>query len=438
MTAVRKLIIVAPQFPPSNLAAVHRTRLFARHLPEMGWEPIVLTVQPDYYEEELDWNLTQLVPDDLRVERVSALPTEPVRLVGNIGIRSFVPMLRRILKIEQEESIDFLYLPIPPHFSALLGRIVHWLRGLPYGIDYIDPWVQPQWHPDEKPLNKHWWTRKSAHVLEPIAVRDASLITGVAEGYYDDVLDRNPHLREQAVTAAMPYGGEPADHQAVAEMEAEPYLFDDTEDVFRLVYAGALLPKAREPLERLMGAIADAPRVFENVRFQFIGTGTSPDDPEGHQVRPVAEKYKVWSKHIEEQPPRIPYLDALVHQEAADAVFVLGSTEPHYTPSKVYQGVLAEKPVFAVLHEASSAGEVLRSTGAGHVLTFDGSDGVKRIGRDFADAFARFRSFAADFDPAQVDRSQFQQYSARSVTQTLADALDRSIGVPSSAIYDDG
>ncbi len=424
---MRTVVIVAPQFPPSNLAAVHRTRLFAKHLPAYGWEPIVITVQPEYYEEDLDWNLLELVPDDLRVERVPALPTEPVRLVGSIGIRGFVPLLRRVLKLEKEEDIDFLYLPIPPHYTSLIGRIVHSLRDLPYGIDYIDPWVQSQWHPDEKPLNKHWWARKLADVLEPVAVRKASLITGVAEGYFDDVLERNPELQEQTVTAAMPYGGEEADHRAVAEMDAEPYLFDETDDTFRLVYAGALLPKARKPLECILQAMSVEPETFEDVRFQFIGTGTSPDDPEGYQIRPVAEKYGVWESHIDEHPPRIPYLDALVHQEAADAVFVLGSTEPHYTPSKVYQGVLAEKPILAVLHEASTAGKVVRETGAGQVLDFDGADDVGRIANTFADTFSQFRAFASDFDAQQVDRERFEQYSARSVTETLANTLDKSL-----------
>jgi glycosyltransferase involved in cell wall biosynthesis len=424
---MRRVLIVAPHFPPSNLAAVHRTRLFARHLPEFGWEPIVVTVHHDYYEERLDWDLVALVPDDLRVEKVSAVPTEPLRVVGNIALRGFLPLLLRILRLDKEVGIDFLYLPIPPNFGALLGPIVHMLRGLPYGIDYIDPWVQPQWHPDERPLNKHWVARKLAHVLEPIAVRNASLITGVAEGYYDDVLERNPHLKEQAVTAAMPYGGEPADHRAVADLERAPYLFQNDGETFRFVYAGALLPKAMEPLDRMLRAIAEHPDQFEDVHFHFIGTGTSPDDPEGYKVRPVAERYNLWSSVIHEHPPRIPYLDALVHQEAADAVFVLGSTEPHYTPSKVYQGVLAEKPVFAVLHEASSACDVIRETGAGRVLDFSGPSDLETIDRSFSDEMAAFRQFAAAFEPSQVDRSTFEQYSARSVTETLAEALDSAV-----------
>jgi hypothetical protein len=423
---MRTVLIVAPHFPPSNLAAVHRSRLFAQHLPTFGWEPIVVTVYHDCYAETLDWSLTELVPEDLRVERVAAVP-DRWSPISDIGVRGFVPMLRRLLRLVSTENPDFLYIPIPSHYAALLGPIVHRLSGLPYGLDYIDPWVQPQWHPDEAFLNKHWISRKLADVLEPIAVRDASLITGVSEGYYSDVLERNPHLQTQAVTAAMPYGGEKTDHEAVARMDVDAYLFDAEDGRFHFVYAGALLPKAVEPLRCLFRAISEHREMFEDVCFHFIGTGTTPTDPEGYNVRPHAEEFGLWGSVIDEHPPRIPYLDALAHQEAADAVFVLGSTEPHYTPSKVYQGVLAGKPILAILHEASSACEVVRSTGAGRVLDFAGPDDVETIRTTFAEEMSAFRRFAADFSPAQVDQSAFDEYSARRVTQTLAQALDDAV-----------
>lgn len=53
----KKVIIVAPHFIPSNLAAVHRTRLFAKYLPDFDWTPIVISVDESYYEEELDENI---------------------------------------------------------------------------------------------------------------------------------------------------------------------------------------------------------------------------------------------------------------------------------------------------------------------------------------------------------------------------------------------
>lgn len=430
--ARRRVLIVAPHFPPSNLAAVHRTRLFALHLRDFGWEPIVLTVHHDRYEEALDWNLCALVPDWLRVERVGALPTRPLRLVGDIGIRGFAPMLRRIVQLVRQEGIDFLYIPIPSFYAAMLGRAAHALCGVPYGIDYIDPWVF-QLPAGTPKLSKAWLTRQLARVLEPVAVREAAVITGVAEGYYSDVLTRNPRLATRAVTAAMPYGGEASDHARVRELGARPFIFERTPDLFQLVYAGAMLPQAYAPLEACFRAIAQTPARFASVRFHFIGTGKSPNDPHGHNIKPLAERYGLWGTIVNEHPARIPYLDVLSHLDAADGVFILGSTEPHYTPSKTYQGVLSRKPIFAVLHEASTACAVLRETGAGHVLSFDGARDVGAVERAFADRFADFRRASETFDPDRVDRAAFEAYSARSVTAILADALDRAMAAVAGA-----
>lgn len=426
--ALRRVLIVAPHFPPSNLASVHRSRLFALHLREFGWEPIVVTVHHDWYEEALDWNLAALVPEWLRVERVGALPTRPVRLVGDIGIRGFAPMLRRIVRVARRESADFLYVTVPSFYGALLGRAAHALCGIPYGIDYIDPWVH-RWPGSERRFSKGWASMHLARRLEPLAVRHASLITGVAEGYYRDVLTRNPQLQECCVTAAMPYGGEASDHDRVRALGLRPYLFQREPDVFRLVYAGAMLPRAYAPLEAIFRAIAADRDRFANVRLQFIGTGRSPNDTNGHNVKPLAERHGLWGTVVHEHPARVPYLDVLAHLDAADAVFILGSTEPHYTPSKTYQGVLSGKPIFAVLHQASTACAVLRDTGAGRVLAFDGETDVARVQATFTDEFERFRAFSAAFDPARVDREAFEAYSARSVTRTLAGALDAATAI---------
>jgi hypothetical protein len=308
--AARNVVIVAPHFPPSNLAGVHRSRLFAQHLPEFGWEPIIVTVKPDHYEEALDPALSELVSSQLRVEQVSALPTRPVRVVGDIGIRGFVPMLRKIILIADREKIDFLYIPIPSFYAALLGRIVYMMRAIPYGIDYIDPWVQPA------AANEKFKARASlalARVLEPIAVKHASLITGVAESYFAPVLRRNPALAKKAVTASMPYGGEAQDHEHVRRSNASASIFPPRDGRFRLVYAGAILPRAHGPLRSLCEALASNPAIRNRVEFFFIGTGKSPNDPDGYNVRPVAQEYGLWNDVIHEHPARIPYLDTLAH-----------------------------------------------------------------------------------------------------------------------------
>src|SRR6185312_11908473 len=114
-------------------------------------------------------------------------------------------------------------------------------------------------------------------------------------------------------------------------------------------------------------------------------------------------RYGLWESVVTEHPTRIPYLDVLAHLESATAVFILGSTEPHYTPSKVYQGVLSKKPIFAVLHSESTACGVIRQTGAGRVLSFAGESDVESIAMRFVPEFVNFRRFVAQFDAAKVN-----------------------------------
>lgn len=421
---MKRILIISPHFPPSNLAGVHRSRLFAMHLPEFGWEPVVLTVHEKYYEEALDWDLVRLLPEGLRIEKVSALPTRPLRLVGDIGIRGFVPMLLRTLRLIRKENIDFVYIPIPSNYAALIGRIANWLTGVKYGIDYIDPWVH-RFPGSEQTFSKHWWAMKLAEILEPIALKKADLITGVAEGYYEGALRRNPHLRHRVVTAAMPYGGEKQDHENLSLISRKPYLFSPKAHRFQFVYAGAMLPKAYAPLEKILESLREREDIRTRIALHFIGTGKHPNDPEGYNIRPLAERYGLWQTTVFEYPARIPYLDVLVHLQAADGIFILGSTEPHYTPSKVYQAILSKKPILAVLHRASTAVQVIRESGAGVVLDFDGEAGLVEIGQRFADCCADFLAFARQFDPDRVHQGVFERYSAREVTRQLAQALDR-------------
>ena len=423
----RKIIIISPHFPPSNLAAVHRSRLFAQHLLSFGWEPIILTVHEKYYEEVLDHNLEKLLPAILRIEKVGALPVTKPRIIGDIGLRAFFQLYKRAKKIIKTEQIDFLYILIPSFYVSLLGRWLHRTTGVKYGVDYIDPWVHA-FPGSEKVLSRHWFSTKIAAWLEPIAVKKASLITGVAEGYYRPVLDRNPHLLK-IIHGAMPYGGEISDQAILKKLAIEPSLFKRTPGKMKLVYAGTMLPKAYEPLKEIFESIAANSDSFLNVEFHFVGSGKIGDDPNTFNIKPMAEKFGLWQTTIFEHPKRIPYLDVLVHLDQADGIFILGSTEAHYTPSKVYQGILSGKPIFAVLHKSSSAVTVLEESNGGVVLTFDGAAGLEDISLNFSQAFLRYRQFAETYSPQQVDETAFKEYSAATVTAQLAALINQAISV---------
>ena len=246
----------------------------------------------------------------------------------------------------------------------------------------------------------------------------------MSEGYYQGVIDRNPYLKQSALFAAMPYGGEYLDHVRLKELQLKPYLFEKKENKIQLVYAGAMLPKAYKPLEQIFKAITQDKSLFNNVEIHFIGTGKLPNDNQSFNIKQLAEQYNLWQEIVFEYPARIPYLDVLIHLDSAAGVFILGSTEPHYTPSKVYQGVLSEKPILAVLHQASSACEIIKNANAGLVLSFNGEDEIEKIGNQFVKVFNDFLLFYKTFNATNVIKTEFEKYSAKEVTRILAEKLD--------------
>jgi hypothetical protein len=87
----------------------------------LHWNSIILTVDENYYEETLDWKLHQLLPKNQRIEKVSAFKVTKTRLIGDIGLGGYLQLRRRALELIRSEKIDFVYIPIPSFYMALLG-----------------------------------------------------------------------------------------------------------------------------------------------------------------------------------------------------------------------------------------------------------------------------------------------------------------------------
>ncbi|NOT58257.1 MAG: hypothetical protein HOP18_26945, partial [Deltaproteobacteria bacterium] len=79
---------------------------------------------------------------------------------------------------------------------------------------------------------------------------------------------------------------------------------------------------------------------------------------------------------VREVPGRVPYLEALTILLRADVILMLGSDEAHYTASKLYPALLAERPLLGIFHEGSSVCEVMREVGSGKLVTFNDAEPV--------------------------------------------------------------
>lgn len=419
---MKRVALFAAHFPPSNLAGVHRSRLWAQHLHEFGWQPIIVTTHWRYYEESLDWQLYKLVDPHLPVIRTRALATKPLRLIGDIGVRGFPWHLSALRRLFAERQIDFLHITVPSFYSAMLGETLFKTMKIPFGIDYIDPWVHV-WPEAQRVPSKAWVSMLLSRRLEPVAVRNVRLITGISEAYYAEMLERNPHLKSRATIAAMPYGNSASDHQSIPRESRRIYLFNPDDGAFHFLYAGAFLPHASEVLDRLLAAVIHIrgarPEIFSRLRFHFVGTGTSSDDATGYNVWPRAVRLGLGGT-VSEHPRRVPYTDILFHLSKASAVLILGSTDAHYSPSKVYQAVQARRPIFALLHKQSPACRAVEKSQAGMVV--DVAEPVESLAE-------RLVSFVRDpeYREERINWTAFEAYSSRESARKLASALDEAL-----------
>jgi hypothetical protein len=411
MPRVKHVIIVAPSFAPASNPPTQRVRFFARHLPTFGWRPTVLSVDPRFYEDRLDPEIESLVPRGLDVIRTPAWPARVTRRlgVGDLGIRAYLPM-RRVLRTLRA---DALLIPGPPWHTFLLGPAMR----VPYVLDYIDPWVNSA-GADGRWWTKAFWYRQVALVLEPRAVRGASQITAVSDGTNDGVRARYPWLPAERCTG-IPYGIEPSDFDALRAKPRPQHIWPAGDGNIHLVSVGAMLPNGYETLRGLFAAIRE--RADPRLRLHFIGT-TYEANPRSRLVEPIAREMGL-GDIVTEHPARVPYLDALNLLCSADGIVALGSSEAHYTASKIFPSIFARRPLLAIYHEASSVCDVLRRSRGGTLVTYSDQNRAESQVSEIADGI---RCMFA-YDAAAVRWDVFDEYTAERMTERLAAVLDRCV-----------
>lgn len=431
---MRRVLMISPHFPPDSTAGTHRVRLLAPHMHAFGWEPTVLTIDPRDYEGRLDPMLAASVPDHVRVVRVRAWPAGATRRlgVGDLGLRAFAGLRREARRLLSSERFDAVFVTIYPTYPALLGASLKRRYGVPFVLDYQDPWVG-EWGrtvgagPDSTPDVKSRASRLVAERLEPLALRAADAVTAVSRMTFDQALSRVDGARP-AVTEELPIGWDPADFEFLRGRQASAPRWP-ADDALHLVSVGTLLPAGLETLRAFCEALRLQRRTTTEVRLRvhFFGTSNQRGAGAAERVMPIARECGV-ADCVSEHPERLDYFDALDVLDQSSGVLLLGSREPHYTPSKVYPALASRKPIVAVLHAASSATDLLKRTGHApsiRLVTYD--DGHRAAAR--ADALARLLADfcrAPVFDAAAVDWAALEAASAHTLAARLAEVLDRT------------
>ncbi len=172
---MNKVLIVTYYWPPSGGAGVQRWLKFSKYLPEFGWEPVILTVDPEYAAYPVtDHSLKTDLLSSVKVHRTPAtdyfsiykkdkskipaagfansvdntLKGKILRFIrGNI----FIPdprrgwnkyAIKKACELIETESIKFIVTTSPPHSTQLIGlKIKKKYPEIKWIADLRDPWT---------------------------------------------------------------------------------------------------------------------------------------------------------------------------------------------------------------------------------------------------------------------------------------------------------
>ena len=436
VSSPRRALLIAAHFPPDSGAATHRVRLLAPYLEENGWLPTVLTVDRGSIEGQTDPDLEAMVPPNLEVVRAPAWSAGATRKVGigDLGLRSLKGLHAAAVKLMSERRFDVVFITIFPTYTALIGPRLKKRFKCAFVLDYIDPWVS-EWGrtvgggPGGSVDLKARLTRSAAMMLEPVAVKHADAITAVSEGTYESIRERHPELKA-IPCAAIPYGGDEKDFEWLRNHPRANAYFDPDDGNFHVVYVGTLLPLGMETLRAVLRGAAllreSNPATYQKLRFHFFGTSNQTGGEQVERVMPLARDFGV-SDAIREYPVRIPYLDALTVHVQASAILMMGSTEHHYTASKLYPALLSRRPVVAAYHEQSTVAGIMKrvaSPPAAQVITYNDVDRAQDRSSTIAASLDSLIA-GAPWPDTSWNIAELSRFSARSLAAQLAEVFDK-------------
>ena len=410
---------------------MHRVRHSLPHFEAYGWDAEVWRVTPDVIERERDPLLSRTLPDEADVRTVGALDTDWTRLVGlgSLPLRSlpfyFWHGTRRLAR----GDVDLVYFSTTAYPVTILGR--YWKRrfGVPYVIDMQDPWHTDYYvgKPPEEQPPKFWFSYRLSKYLEPVAMRGVDGIISVSQGYCDTLQDRYDDITPD-MCEVIPFGAADVDFEVMEDSGVTQPFVDPDDDTIDVVYAGRgghdMATAARGIFEALRRGREERPSLFDRVRMHFVGTSYAPAGEGEKTIAPIAEECGVGDA-VTEHTDRIPYFKSLRLLRDADHLVVPGSEDPDYTASKLYPYILSRRPVLAVFNQNSSVVDILRDTGAGTAVTFDGETSSADLAERVCEAWTPMLE-RLPYTP-DTDWDAFEPYTAEAMTQRQVEVFDEVV-----------
>ncbi len=439
----RRVLIVSPHFPPTNAPDHQRIRVALPYLQEFGWEAEILAVQADQVPHPIDPKLAEALPPDLAITRTTALPRQYTGWVGlgNVGWRCLPYFQHQGDRLLQTRPFDLVFFSTTIFPVMTLGKRWQQRFGLPYVLDFQDPWrsdyhrrnlessqLQEPTPPPPGGRFKYGVTQFLARLCEPQALQTVNHVISVSPTYPEVLQQRYPWLRSEQFTV-LPFGAPEHDFAQLPQLQIRQSIFDPQDGKRHWVYVGRggadMATALRILFAGLQQARQQAPDRWQQVHLHFVGTSYAPDALAVKTVEAIAHEYGV-TDLVTEHTRRIPYFEAQQLLVDSDGILMIGSDDPSYTASKLYPCILAQKPILAIFHQHSSVVEIMHQCKAGQVVTFDADTTPGDRCQDMALCLNTLLNQPRHKAP-DTQWDAFLPYTAREMTRRLCAVFDRAV-----------
>ncbi len=408
---MKNVLIIAHGFPPIGGVGVQRPYKFTQYLPDLGWNPIVLT-QVARYSATWDESLLNLLEQrhtpiyraqnpmmtlqyymhkrknrrdhasSLKVDRTIA---QSVAAEGQSARRKMIRLLKGLrdqllipdaeifwlpyavavgLRALQSHPIDAIYATSPPETSLLVAAILSQMTGVPLIADFRDPWVA-NLHRKESGF-RHAIEKR----LEGFVFARAARITTVTESFRVAFATRYPQYRDKIFVISNGYDA--------SDLELPGDIVNSTHERMHIYYGGILYEK-RSPtvfLYALARVLEQQPNMRDHIRVQFAGVFDYPGRSANREL--VA---KLGLEDVVEVIGYVAHADHMRYMARADLLLVIGDQTPEaaaYVPAKVYEYLGSGKPILGLIH-VGEASWLVQECEAGRVVDVQDEDGAADV-----------------------------------------------------------
>ncbi|PIO47078.1 MAG: glycosyl transferase family 1 [[Chlorobium] sp. 445] len=371
---LRKVLMLAYYFPPMGLSGVQRTAKFVKYLPEFGWKPIVLTINPTAYFAYDDSLLAELSHPAIEIVRTDTkditkaasaatgkrqfkMPSEQTRrFLSALSQLVFIPDNKIGWKkfaiekaseiIEREKDIDVIYSTAPPFSSHLIALELRAKYHLPAVLDFRDPWVENAAHLYCTPFHR----RKHEALEEYVLTHADRIIT--ANRALKELFLRKYLGQLQHKDISIIWHGYDADDFRQVQPDSR------TRRKLRFVYSGRFFLSSPAPFFRgLKAAIVQEPALRESVELCFVGLFEK-------EHMSLAEKLGL--KDMIEVHGYRPHLEAIAELLRGDVLWAtlnpVKGTEV-ITHGKLFEYIGARKTLFGIVPEGAAHQLILEANG---------------------------------------------------------------------------